>query len=262
MRSAEEAFRAAQARRRAEQQGGLRFGANEYRADVARRLHDLMATFIRDLPDGMQTTTEAALVASLGSSRNAVRDALELLRDNGRVERSRGVGSTVMETRSFGWVDGFSDGEDPRTFHEILHSAVIDNPPDLLAERFQLHEGERLILVERTSNVDDERISVRTIYLRVPAEPAVAANELRGDFYEVVRRLGIEVDSGRLFVSAEVATVRTAQILGVREGDPIFLLENHTSSSDGRLVYLSYGRIRADRFGLALNKTDKRPEIT
>src|ERR1700761_9593305 len=161
-------YRRARTRLQSVQRRALRFDTNENRANVARRLHDLIGTLIRD-PRSAQhrTITEAALVQQLKSSRNAVRDALDLLRGEGRIERTRGVGSLSTGLKHFGWVDTLNDGEDPRTTHQLLRLAVMEDPPQPLVDWFAPGPGERLVLLERLSTLDGVPRGVRTAYLRV-----------------------------------------------------------------------------------------------
>ena len=251
-------YRKARQLRQTAQRQSLRFEQNEIRADVARRLHDLIGTLIREQPEGDNlATTESRLVSSMRSSRNAVREALNMLRAEGRMSRQRGVGTQSTERMHFGWIDTLNDGEGPETDHDLLHLAIVEEPPEVLLERFSLEPDERLVILERASRIGSVTKAVRTVYLRVRDLEAVERDTFKGDLYEVLGRLGVEFESAELYVSAESASERMAELLGIAQGAPLLVFENHTVDSSGRLVYLSYGRSRADLVGLVLRKADR-----
>jgi len=135
----------------------------------------------------------------------------------------------------------------------------MDEPPQPLIDWFEPHPDERLVMVERISIVEDVLTQVRTVYLRVREAqvPSALEDDYKGDFYAVMRRLGIVVDNAELYLSPEVADVRVAEILGVPVGFPLMLFENHSYDATGRLTYLSYGRTRGDFVGLVLHKRDQ-----
>lgn len=254
MTSEPQNYRRARVRAQFDQRRSLRFERNENRADVSRRLHDLIGTLIREQPEGRSlATTESSLVVALKSSRNSVREALQRLRTEGRMERTRGVGSLSTGLQHFGWIDTLNDGEDPRTEHRLLHLAILANPPEPLVERFELIDHEELVLLERLSFIGDQVRAIRTVYLRV-SDRASIDDGFQGDFYDILTRLGIDALEADLYVSAETADDRVAELLGIASGAPLLVFENHTFDSRGRLVYLSYGRSRADLVGLILRK--------
>ncbi|MER6049480.1 GntR family transcriptional regulator [Streptomyces sp. NPDC001793] len=72
-------------------------GDGATRADRARRVaHVLRGQVLRGAFPGGVLPDEGALVAEFGTSRNTVREALGLLRDEGLVERRRGVGTVIV----------------------------------------------------------------------------------------------------------------------------------------------------------------------
>ncbi len=66
------------------------------RADRARQVADLLrGEIVQGRFGGGRLPREAVLAREFGASRNTVREALRLLRDEGLVERCPGVGTTI-----------------------------------------------------------------------------------------------------------------------------------------------------------------------
>lgn len=70
--------------------------ARRRRADRARQVADLLRReVVHGGFGGGHLPLESALAREFGTSRNTIRDALDLLRDEGLIERCPGVGTTV-----------------------------------------------------------------------------------------------------------------------------------------------------------------------
>jgi len=240
----------------AARRNGFTFEVNERRADVARRLRDLISTLLRhQYSNDTLVTTEEKLVSEFGSSRNSVREALDLLNQENSITRTRGRGSVLASTVEYGWIDQFSDSEREHMSHEILRVAVLDHPPTRLVDWFALRDDEVILLIERVTSSNGEPTALRTVYLRTDHAEDLLQADFTGDLYEVLERLGLVVGDAVLYVGGALADERLGELLEVSEGAPLLLLENHTSDAEGRLLFISYGRMRADRRGIVLSKS-------
>src|SRR3982751_2777857 len=136
--------------------------ARRRRADHARQVGDVLRhqVLAGAYPDRV-LPGEPALCRDFGVSRNTVREALVLLRDEGLVERVPGVGTTVVSAKY------------PHGLHHLLGLAETLHPhgevtneirtlalgpaPAPVAARLRLEPGEPVVYVERL-----RRINTRT----------------------------------------------------------------------------------------------------
>ncbi|MFD8543369.1 GntR family transcriptional regulator [Streptomyces sp. NPDC059649] len=230
------------------------------RADQARRVaHVLRGQVLRGaFPEGV-LPDERALVAEFGTSRNTVREALGLLRDEGLVERRRGVG-TVVAGRTYQHPLGELSG-----LAEVLqrHGVVVNEvrearsvrPPQAVARRLGLAEGAAAVYLERLRRVDGAPLSLDCTYL-IPevGEPLLARGRAtleRNDVFDLIERVaGAPLGRAEVSVRAVVADPATCEVLAMPEGGAVLAVERLTRLADGRPADLEFIHLRGDRLTL------------
>lgn len=227
------------------------------RADDARQVADLLRAQIlqgghRDGPLPM----EDHLVRAYGVSRNAVREALDLLRAEGLVERRQGAGTFVVARKAMhdfdrlrSIADSVRGGGAPR-FETI--TAQVFPAPVTVAEALLLPPGARVVMLERLMVVDDTPLSIRSSWMPASLAERLLECELgRLHYYALVAEaLGLELTSGHLVIEAVIAGASVGALLGVAEGCPLFLMERTSFLADGRPFEFGFTRSRADRVAL------------
>ena len=228
------------------------------RAERARRVAEDVRQLISSgrFPDGA-LPDERTLAGRLDASRNAVREALGLLRDEGLVTRRRGVG-TVVVTPTYGHgldrLAGLAEALEGygTVTNEVLAAEAAADPPAEVAERLNLMAGATAVRVERVRRVDGEPVSLDTTYLTA----GVGRDVLRGDlenrdiFAVIEEAIGGPLGRADIEVRAASADPRTAELLGIGPGDPVFVIDRLTRLADGTPVDAEILRIRADRLTL------------
>ncbi|UNT00197.1 GntR family transcriptional regulator [Streptomyces tubbatahanensis] len=239
--------------------------AGSSRADRARRVANVLRRQVLDggfgggfgggvLPD------ERALVAEFSVSRNTVREALALLRDEGLVERRRGVG-TVVVGRAYAHPLGELAG-----LAEVLHhhgsvvnqvrEARLVRPPRAVARRLELGDGEEAVHLERLRSLDGVPLSLDSTYL-LPwiGKPLLAlereALEHRDVFDLIESVAGTPLGGAEVRVQAVTADAATRAVLRMPEsGGAVLTVERLTSLADGRPADLEFIHLRGDRLVL------------
>ncbi|MFD8612277.1 GntR family transcriptional regulator [Streptomyces sp. NPDC059631] len=228
------------------------------RAERARQVADVLRQRITSgartgdvLPD------ERTLGAQFGASRNAVREALALLRDEGLVSRRRGVG-TVVETPKYGHgLDRLAGLAETLTGHgtvtnEVRSAGLLAAPPEAITERLELPLGAPVVCVERLRRLDGLPLSLDTSYLPAGIGRRVLDGDLAGrDVFALIEEAtGCLLGRAELAVHAVNADPGTAGLLQVPAGSAVFAIERLTRLADGRPVDAESLRIRADRMTL------------
>ncbi|WP_435863209.1 GntR family transcriptional regulator [Streptomyces tendae] len=228
------------------------------RADRARQLADVLRQQITDgafaegaLPD------ERELGRRFGASRNAVRDALALLRQEGLITRRRGVGTTVLLPKYGHGLDRLTGLAEELTgrgtvTNEVRVAAEVPVLPAAIAARLEVPAGAGGVYVERLRWLDGLPLSLDTSYLTAGIGRAVLAGDLRGrDVFRLIEEAaGAPLGRAEVAVHAVNADPGTAQLLGIEPGAAVFALERLTRLADGRPVDTESIRIRADRMTL------------
>ena len=224
------------------------------RADRARQIADLVRQqLLADgFPDGA-LPDERALAAQFGATRNAVREALDLLRHEGLIDRLPGVGTVVVNRKvphGLQPLMGLAEvlNEHGSVVNEVRASGPV-RPPVAVARRLQLPAESQVIYIERLRRLNSLPLSLDLTYIRPEIGTPLLDADLAGeDVFGLIERLsGRRLGTAELTIEAVNADARSAAELGLPKGGALLMLERLTHFADGMPVDLEYIRFRGDR---------------
>lgn len=222
----------------------------------------LRAELLRGDYDQRALPEESELQRRHGASRGAVRAALELLREEGLVERLRGAGTFVRGQRMRHRQDslhGLDSGGLPVT-HEVI-DLQVQRAHGVQAELLRLPVGSSVLRLDRRTSAGGEVVGLWTSYLPLSlAAPLTAPTaDLCGDYYDALERLlGCRIGLAENVTEAVLADLAVAPALGVPVGSPVLRLERLVRLEDGTPLDMGVGRFRGDRLRLLSTRT-RRP---
>ncbi|GEM34131.1 putative GntR-family transcriptional regulator [Nocardia neocaledoniensis NBRC 108232] len=237
-----------------------------HRADRARRVADILRHQI--LAGAVQGTlpAEQELAAEHDTSRNTVREALALLRDEGLIDRAPKVGTRVAARKFDHGLDTLRGLQETLTEHGTVRNEVraathITAPP-AVARRLGLAPGERVVYIERLRFLAELPLSLDLTYLAPDVGAAVLAHDLATtDVFVLLEQVtGQSLGAAELALEAVAADPHTATTLDTPPGAPLLMLERLTHLDDGRPVDLEYIRMRGDRITMRGSLTRGAPE--
>ncbi|MFN8228727.1 MAG: GntR family transcriptional regulator [Mycobacterium sp.] len=229
------------------------------RADQARLVADVLRHQIHSggYPDGLPA--EAELAAEFAVSRNAIREALSTLKDEGLIGRATKVGTHVAVRKYdhgldalVGLKDTFKDYGEVR--NQVRAAITVAAPPSV-ASRLNLAPGDPVVFVERLRYLGDLPLSLDMTYLSSDIGARVLEHSLESnDVFSLIEHVTAQrLGAAALAVEAVSADPHTAAILQVPHSAAVLLLERLTHLDDGRPVDLEYIRMRGDRITLRGN---------
>ncbi|MEV0319854.1 GntR family transcriptional regulator [Streptomyces sp. NPDC050658] len=229
------------------------------RGQRARRLADtLRRQIVSGAFDHGRLPDEESLMRDLDGSRNAVREALGLLRDEGLISRTRGVGTRIVRAKLGHGLDrltGLAEtlGGYGEIRNEVRVARLVPRPPPSVLERLRLPATSAAVELERLRSLDGEPLSVDTTWLapdigRPLLDQPLASRDVFGLIEEVT---GGPLGHAEVTVHAITADADTAALLGVPTGAPLFAIDRLTHLPDGRPIDAESLRIRADRLTLS-----------
>jgi GntR family transcriptional regulator len=228
--------------------------ARRRRADRARQVADVLRGQVRSGTfTGGTLPSEAQLCVEFGASRNAVREALDLLRSEGLVERVPGVGTVVAEPAYPHGLDHLLGLAEVMRGHGEVSNEVrttgIIVPPGPIAARLNLASGESVVYVERLRRLGGLPLSLDLTYLaRDVGEPLLGEDLAHNDIFSLIERLrGGRLGPAELTIEAISADPHAAAVLEAPPGAALLMVERLTHLADGRPVDLEYIRFRGDR---------------
>lgn len=224
------------------------------RADRARQLADLLRRqIVLGRHDGRVLPSESELVAEFGATRNTVRAALELLRDEGLVDRWPGVGTVPTGAKvphGLNRLQGLAETLDQHgeVVNEVRAAQVVAAPCDVAA-RLDLLPGDPVVYVERLRRLAGVPLSLDQTYLvRDLGEPLLEEDLASTDVFALLERhSGQPLGEAELAVEAVTGDPHTAALLQLPRHGALLMLERLTRLADGRPVDFEFIRFRGDR---------------
>lgn len=190
---------------------------------------------------GRLLPSEAELSASYGVSRVTVRRALELLREEGRVDSRQGLGWFVatdplrQSLGRLGTIEGQLARDGRRSERRILDFRFV--APPTRVRRLLGEESSVVLRVRRLNVADGHPFALVTVWCpeRYGAELSRAAVE-RSPFYELI---GVPLGGATQTIGAGAATEPESELLEVPVGSPVLRCERVTRSGEGEPVLVS-----------------------
>jgi GntR family transcriptional regulator len=228
--------------------------ARRRRADHARQVGDVLRhqVLAGAYPDGV-LPGERALCREFNASRNTVREALVLLRDEGIVDRAPGIGTTVASGKyphGLFRLLGLAEVMQPHgeITNEVRTVALIASPASVAA-RLGLETGEPVVYIERLRRIGGEPLSLDLTYLaRDIGEPLLAEDLGHQDIFVLIERTaGQPLGHADVSLEAVNADPHSARLLGAADNAALLMVERLAHLADGRPVDLESIRFRGDR---------------
>ncbi|MGW4353168.1 GntR family transcriptional regulator [Nocardia sp. NPDC004582] len=238
----------------------------ERRADRARQVADVLRQQIHSGAFDRALPTEPELAAEFAVSRNTVRDALALLKDEGLIERAPKVGTHVAQRKYDHGLDALLGLKETLRGHGEVRNEVRAarrvTPPPAVARKLRLEPGDQAVYIERLRWFGDLPLSLDLTYLAPDIGDEVVTRDLEtNDVFALIEQIsGGPLGSADLALEAITADAHSAMTLQMPEGGALLLLERLTRLEDGRPVDLEYIRMRGDRITMrgSLNRQPER----
>ena len=236
-------------------------------------LYHQLREFLRDKIEsgewepGRQLPGEGDLQSEFGVSRATVRQALQLLENDGLIERFQGKGTFVGRPKiasdlmaMFTNEALIRDASSNASFH-LIHLKRVTSPASAAAA-LKLPAGENVYEIKRTIFVDDEHLMLITSWLPASLVPDLE-NKGVGEtsLWRILRgQYGLEIGHQHREVQVTILDEEEADALGGRPGSPAMLLTYLNSSRTGN--HLEYRKVivRGDRCKYVMDLDT--PELT
>ncbi|MFJ4902606.1 GntR family transcriptional regulator [Streptomyces sp. NPDC088727] len=228
------------------------------RAERARQIADTLRQRITSgrYEDGM-LPDERALGQLLGTSRNTIRQALGLLRDEGLITRRRGIGTQIVTAKYGHGLDRLTGLAETLVDYGTVANTVraarlVPHAPKAVTERLQLPDGSEAVYLERLRSLDGRPLSVDSTWLAPDiGRPLLDCDLAHRDVFTLIEETtGTRLGSAEITVHAVTAESDTARLLHIPAGAALFVIDRLTRLADGRPVDTESLRVRADRFAL------------
>lgn len=220
-----------------------------------RRLRDLLRAAIlrHNYPDG-HLPGEAALMAGHEVGRAVVREALALLRQEGLIARTKGVGTYVVVDAVMTQLTeahGAGTPTQESVFNRRMRPRIIDMStipaPETVAVRLGVPPGEPCLRFDYVAMLGDEPTGIATNYVLFPQAERLRVTPFVSDWYALLADAGIAFRESEFVIGCSLADAATAPAVGVPEGTPLLTMEQLIRDSEGCAFDLAFIHTRGDR---------------
>jgi GntR family transcriptional regulator len=206
----------------------------------------------RELPEGSRLPSEKELAVQFEVSRMTVRQALDALAADGRVERVPGLGTFVRRpTVAMGpHLTSFTEDMRARGLRPTSRLVALEEVTASaeIATDLGVEDGSPVIRMERLRFADDEPMCLEEGHLPPRLQRIVDDADLEASLHEILAKAGVVVASARRRVRAVPAPARDAQLLGLPEHAPALEIVDVFYDTNRRPAHRSRSRYRHDRY--------------
>jgi GntR family transcriptional regulator len=217
---------------------------------LKRHLLDMTET----LAPGSAVPPERALAAEFDTSRTTVRQALQELVVEGRLERIQGKGTFVARPKVAQALHLTSSTEDMRAQGLEPTSQLLDigyvTADGPLAGMLDISAGSWVLRIERLRLASGEPMAIETTHLSAERFPTLRGSLAKyASLYEALAELyGVRLAAAEETIETSLATPDEAGLLGTDVGLPMLMLSRHALDGEGRPVEWVRSVYRGDRY--------------
>lgn len=230
------------------------------RLEMSNGLRAQLLDLVDKLSVGDRLPGERVLATRLGVARKTLRRAVDLLVEEGRLERRHGSGTYVIRppfARSLGLT---SFTEDMRSRGLVPGSHLLDmhrlKANAGIAHRLRVPVGDEVVRFTRLRLADGEPIAVETTWIPAAYVPGLEADDLSGSLYELLAgRYRIWTVSAHSSIEPVVPDARTSEELQIATTQPCLLIKMVDVDQRNRVVMAAECVYRGDRYQLHVDLT-------
>ncbi len=203
----------------------------------------------------MKLPSENELMRDYNVSRDTIRKALNLLAQNGYVQKIRGKGSFVLDVDKFDFpVSGLVSfkelsekmGTKSKT---ILHELELMKPDEFLMKQLNVSKNDEVWKVIRVREIGNEKIILDKDFLNERIVPNLTKKICEDSIYEYVEnKLGLRISFAKKEFTVEQSTEEDKEYLDLKGYDMVVVVKNYTYLNDATLFQYTESRHRPDKF--------------
>ncbi|PYZ96905.1 trehalose operon repressor [Alteribacter lacisalsi] len=199
--------------------------------------------------------SEHELMSYYDTSRETIRKALNLLSQNGFIQKVQGKGSIVLDARKFDFpISGLVSfkelakkmGDNHHTYVERLERT---EPGPYIRDQLRLESGTLVWEVDRVREIDGEKVILDKDYLSTAFIEDLTEDVCRNSIYEYIESsLGMTISFAKKEITVVEPTAEDRDFLDLAGYTNIVVVKNYVYLDDASLFQYTESRHRPDKF--------------
>ena len=207
------------------------------------------------IAEGERLPTESSLMESYQVSRDTVRKSLNLLEQNGYIQRGRGRASLVMPKQRYTFplseIASFQEVNKLSNAHaetEVVNLDILQESHKIKKIFQQSVNGEVYELI-RVRRMKDEAVILDKDYFVRDVVPRLPLNECKVSVYRYLEEeLGLQISYAVKEITVQKANAEDYELLDMGDYNMVVVVKSHTYLENNTLFQCTESRHRPDKF--------------
>jgi len=207
------------------------------------------------IAEGERLPTESSLMESYQVSRDTVRKSLNLLEQNGYIQRGRGRASLVMPKQRYTFplseIASFQEVNKLSYAHaetEVVNLDILQDSHKIKKIFQQSVNGEVYELI-RVRRMKDEAVILDKDYFVRDVVPRLPLNECKVSVYRYLEEeLGLQISYAVKEITVQKANTEDYELLDMGDYNMVVVVKSHTYLENNTLFQCTESRHRPDKF--------------
>ena len=205
---------------------------------------------VGDLSEGDMIPSENELQQTYDVSRATVRNAIQLLVNEGFMEKKKGKGTFVKRRKieeQLPVLKSFTEEMIGRNASKKVISAKYIKVPPAIRSRLGLTGNERVLSLKRLMLVDNKPLGILHSY--VPEKYKLDPDEdYTKSLYRVLEKKGIRLKEAEQTIEASISNKEQTRLIKQKKPFPVLVIRRLAHSVNGEVVEYVIGVYHADRY--------------
>lgn len=207
----------------------------------------------KELQEGDKLPSEKELMEMYNMSRDTVRKALNMLVQDGHIEKSKGKVATVVSRNQFNFpisaIKSFKElhvGVENSTYVENLEIAKGEKE---IIKKLGISKDEEYFKLIRIRKIEGERIIIDKDYIPRKYVANIPLKAAQDSLYEYLENdLGLKISYCTKEITVHKITDEDRELLDIKDFDMVVVVKSFTYLEGGHLFQYTEARHRPDKF--------------
>ncbi|ABS42852.1 trehalose operon repressor [Clostridium botulinum] len=207
------------------------------------------------IQSGEKLSSENEMMKEYNVSRDTIRKALNLLENNGYIQKVKGKGSFVLDINKFDFpVSGLTSFKELSTRMGVESNTLVKElklikPDNFLMKQLNLSKNDDVWKVIRVREIDNKKIILDKDFFNKKYVPLLTKDICENSIYEYLENeLGLKISFAKKEITVQQATQEDKSYLDFENYNMIVVVKNYIYLDDMSLFQYTESRHRPDRF--------------